>query len=360
MLKRNFYIIFTVFSLFLFIWCGININLNNLTRSEVTNQNSTNLIDPRIQFPLSLKPQSLPSHIPISNLNSLSFDKKDAFLPDISNDREDNSENELRRNHIFQIIRASDLIVDGETIIISTSETYGSVTVKNGGNLTIIDTNVKIENDLTIQGNSFVEVTSTEIDGSILIKENSELIGSLDTSSDIANIDSTDSNIDVTSTSTVYYPFVDGLTSVNSTIGLEAVLNGMVMLTNSSLLGTMDQYYGYAATFTATNSDVDLVSSSTTYYPFVDGLTSVNSTIGLEAVLNGMITLTNSSLLGTMDQYYGYVATFTVTNSDVDLVSSSTTYYPFVDGLTSVNSTIGLEAVLNGMITLTNSSLLGT
>ncbi|MFX0065848.1 MAG: hypothetical protein ACFFC7_27050, partial [Candidatus Hermodarchaeota archaeon] len=168
----------------------------------------------------------------------------------------------------------------------------------------------------------------------------------------------TNSDVDLVSSSTTYYPFVDGLTAVNSTIGLEAVLNGMITLTNSSLLGTMDQYYGYVATFTVTNSDVDLVSSSTTYYPFVDGLTAVNSTIALEAAFNGMITVTNSSLSGTMDLYFGYAVTLTSTNSDVDLISSSAVYSPLVNGLTSQDSTIELNQInIYGIVTMMDSLL---
>ena len=63
---------------------------------------------------------------------------------------------------LFSVTAATDLIVDGETIIISTAETYQSVVVKNGGNLTITSSDVAIMENLTVITNSFLKFTSLE------------------------------------------------------------------------------------------------------------------------------------------------------------------------------------------------------
>jgi len=77
------------------------------------------------------------------------------FIPDINNiDPYNNGDSTIittRESNVniagttaTSAVTAGDLTVDGITVVISTSESYDTVVVKNGGNLTVTDPNVKI------------------------------------------------------------------------------------------------------------------------------------------------------------------------------------------------------------------------
>ncbi len=228
------------------------------------------------------------------------------------------------------VIASPDLIVDNESITISTVETYNNIIVRNGGILTIDASSVTVENRVIVESNSEFQFVELYLNGNCSVSGDSFLQGYISYLSNIYNLTVIDSEINTASSTTVSAPSINYLYLHNSTANLHILrINGIGEIFDTNAILELF-YLSTTPQLTITNSNVTLF-SSTTSSPDIYDLSCLRSNITIDTIqLLGSLVIQDSIFSGIAD-YFSNVADLLVENSTVDVFDLE------IDGVTEIS-----------------------
>ncbi len=235
------------------------------------------------------------------------------------------------------VVASPDLIVDNESITISTVETYNSIIVRNGGTLTVDASSVTVETSVLVESNSEFRFIKLDLTGTCSVYGNSLLQGNLDYFSIISNFTTINSEIDVASSSTSSAPDINFLYISNSSVNFSViVINGVSQIVDSDVLLEL-LYFSNTPQMTIINSNATFF-SSTTSSPNINDLSCYKSNISIDTIqLLGSLVIQDSIFFGLAD-YFSNVASVLIENSTVAVFDLE------IDGITEISdSNVVLE-----------------